>query len=160
MVFLELMLGEPMGDYLMSKSKVAFKFHSLKDILLEKFPNNFFYVGIVKGLEKRNLLKESAIFVLPTYHKTEAFPISLIEAMRFGNAVISSNHNYLNEIITSNNGYLIDVNSTEHLIEKVNFLLENEKILRNIQAFNIQDAIDNYSPKTFNKHIYNIISKK
>ena len=151
--------GIPMADYLMSRSEVAMKFEVTKKQLLEEFPNNFFYLGVVKGKEKRKLLKDSSIFVLPTYHKTEAFPISIVEAMRFGNAVVTSKHNFLGEIITERNGRLIEPKSVVSLMLNLNTLLANKLLLRQIQEFNINDSITNYSPVTFNSKIYTILSK-
>ncbi|MGL5151656.1 MAG: glycosyltransferase family 4 protein, partial [Clostridium sp.] len=50
------------------------------------------YKGIVSGMEKRNLLKETNLFILLTSYPKEGQPISIIEAMGTGNLVIATKH--------------------------------------------------------------------
>ncbi|TIM77325.1 MAG: glycosyltransferase family 4 protein [Mesorhizobium sp.] len=56
------------------------------------------YIGPVYGAAKRDLLSKSAIFVLPTYYEAEAMPISVIEALASGCAVVLSDWKYLRGI--------------------------------------------------------------
>jgi|GEM_PF-7021861 len=51
---------------------------------------NMQYLGFLSGQEKRRLLTESAVLVLPTRYPTEAQPISIIEALCMGCAVIAT----------------------------------------------------------------------
>lgn len=46
------------------------------------------FLGWVRGEEKRRLLQEATIYVLPTYH--EGMPMSILEAMSYGIAVVST----------------------------------------------------------------------
>lgn len=46
------------------------------------------FLGWVRGSEKENLLKECSVYVLPTYH--EGMPMSILEAMSYGMAVVST----------------------------------------------------------------------
>lgn len=54
---------------------------------LEKYPNKIKYHGVVKGTEKKKLLLENYIFILPSYD--EGQPISILEAYTNGCAVIT-----------------------------------------------------------------------
>ncbi len=150
--------GAPMGDYIASAQEIKLKFEGKYDSLKQFFPNRLFYVGVVFGLEKQKILAESSIFVLPTFYPTEAFPLTIIEAMRFGNAIITTNHNYLNDVVNEDNGYLVKTNSVEDLTEKINLLLLNKIKLKNIQKHNILEAKEKYAPKIFNREIASIIT--
>lgn len=65
---------------------------SIKDKVeyyLEKYPEKIKYHGIVRGEEKKKLLLENYIFILPTYYSNEGQPISILEAYATGCAVIT-----------------------------------------------------------------------
>jgi glycosyltransferase involved in cell wall biosynthesis len=149
--------GLPMGDSLMSVNRLKFKFEKISKILKEEFPDRFFYLGLVKGNKKEELLKNSSIFVLPTFYKTEAFPITIIEAMYFGNAIITTNHNYLKDIIGEENGFLIKPKSVDNLVSQTLFLLRNKHLCLKIQRHNHIVANDKYNPNTFNSNLNRVI---
>ncbi|MGL5950738.1 MAG: glycosyltransferase family 4 protein [Cetobacterium sp.] len=56
---------------------------------LEKYPKKLKYHGIVRGEQKKRLLLENYIFILPTYYSNEGQPISILEAYTNGCAVIT-----------------------------------------------------------------------
>ena len=56
---------------------------------LKQYPNKIKYHGIIKGKEKKKLLLENYIFILPTYYSNEGQPISILEAYLNGCAVIT-----------------------------------------------------------------------
>ncbi|MGL5963545.1 MAG: glycosyltransferase family 4 protein [Fusobacteriaceae bacterium] len=65
---------------------------SIKNIVedyLVKYPNKIKYHGIVRGEQKKRLLLENYIFILPTYYSNEGQPISILEAYATGCAVIT-----------------------------------------------------------------------
>lgn len=149
--------GLPMGDSFMSEKKVKYKFQKISKILKEDFPNRFFYLGSVKGKNKEELLKNSSIFVLPTFYKTEAFPISIIEAMYFGNVIIATNHNYLKDIIGKENGFLINPKSVNNLVSQTLFLLRNKNLCRKFQNHNHTVAKEKYNPNAYNSNLKRVI---
>lgn len=66
------------------------------------------YEGIVKGIKKDQLFEWSNIVALPSYYRTEAQPLVLIEAMSCGRFVLSSAHKYIPEFIADKeNGILL-----------------------------------------------------
>lgn len=150
--------GAPMGDEYMTEKQVRVKFNKAYAILKEKYADRIFYLGTVKGKEKEELLKESAVFILPTFYKTEAFPLTIIEAMYFGNAIVTTNHNYLADIVNPDNGYLVTPRSTEEIIEKIDLLLMNQDKLIEMQRTNRSEAKLKYNPENFNKRISQIIT--
>ncbi|GGF60900.1 glycosyltransferase family 4 protein [Wenyingzhuangia marina] len=150
--------GKIMEDETMIFDQVSDEFNRIKQELKQKYPDRFFYLGLVSGKEKEQLLMESSIFVLPTFYKSEASPISIIEAMRFGNAIITTKHNYLTDLVSDKNGFIINPNSVSNLVVVINKILRNETKLRAIQEYNIQESIKKYSPVFFNSEIARIIT--
>lgn len=150
--------GAFLGDYLKSYSEVKEMFENRLMIITNNFPNRVSYLGIVKGIEKSNLLKKSDIMVLPTFYKTEAYPISIIEGMFYGNAIVATNHNYLPDIINAQSGVLVEKCSVDDLIKGISYLLKNESLLKSIQSFNRSLAITKYSPEQYVKNISKILN--
>ncbi len=54
--------------------------------------DNITFKGFVGGDEKREMLKSSAVKILPTLYPTEAQPISVIEALCLGCMIVSTEH--------------------------------------------------------------------
>lgn len=150
--------GKPMADDYMSDEEIKNAFFTKLKILEKDFPERVFYVGLAKGNEKLKLLEESSIFILPTFYKTEALPISIIEAMRFGNAVVTTNHNYLADVISSKNGRLVNTNDETCLKNAIIELLQNKEKLKENQFHNIKEAKSTYDPAVFNNKIYKILN--
>ncbi len=74
------------------------------------------FVGWVRGAEKERLLKTCSIYALPTYH--EGMPMSVLEAMSYGMAVISTYTGGIPHIITDGkNGLLCQAGDREALKE-------------------------------------------
>lgn len=149
--------GVPMEDDFMTKKETSEKFQIRYEHLKEKYPNRIFYLGFICGIEKAEILLNSSIFVLPTFYKTEAFPIAIIEAMRFGNAIVTTNHNYLSDIIKKENGQLINTKSSSDLIKKLKLLFSDSKELIKIQKHNMQESKNKYSPVAYNFAISRVI---
>jgi glycosyltransferase involved in cell wall biosynthesis len=141
--------GIPISDYIMDKNSVKRIFDDKFASLKSKYINRIFYHGAVYGAEKTNLLAKSSIFVLPTFHKTEAFPISILEGMRMGNAIVTTNHNFLPEIIGENEGVLVEPNNEVSLINGMIYLIENKELTYKMGVHNEQIAKVKYAPKRF-----------
>lgn len=149
--------GKPMSDSIMSGKTLKSRFETISENLKNKFPNRFFYLGIVRGKQKKELLRNSSIYILPTFYKTEAFPISIIEAMYFGNVIITTDHNYLKDIVSKKNGFLCKPKSVNDLVNKTLLLLENEHICQEIQKHNHIEATNKYNPISYNLKLNSII---
>lgn len=84
------------------------------------------FLGWVNGAEKEKLLKECSIYVLPTYH--EGMPMSILEAMSYGMAVVSTYVGGIPHIISDGeNGLLCEAGDKGALKRLLEELLENEE---------------------------------
>ncbi|WP_195695125.1 glycosyltransferase family 4 protein [Priestia megaterium] len=85
-----------------------------------------YYHGIVKGKDKKELLINSDVFVLPTYYTHEGQPISIIEAMGNGLTIITTNHGGIKDIVEKDNGYIIEPKSPHQIVQSLKDLAENK----------------------------------
>jgi len=119
---------------------------------------NITYIGTVYGQEKFNLLKNSDLFILPTYYKMEAFPISILEAMRAGNAIVTTKHNYLPEVVSSKNGTLVPVKNPKAIASAIIFYSQNFTILKEVQQYNMKITEENFSSVKYIETLDSIFS--
>lgn len=151
--------GSYMSDYISSEQEIRQKFQSKYSILKEKYCDRINYIATVEGEKKNNLLWNSDVFILPTFHKTEAFPISILEALRAGNYIVTTKHNYLPSIVSLDNGELIVPNSTKALVQAIQNIICNIEKLNEIQNYNIQYAISNYKEDKYIKGVTQIVNE-
>ncbi len=75
--------------------------------------------GWISGEQKNKAIKESDIYILPSYN--EGLPMSILEAMACGLPVISTPIGGIAEAVKDGvNGYLIQPGDYEALTEKIN----------------------------------------
>ncbi|WOG25815.1 glycosyltransferase family 4 protein [Endozoicomonas sp. 8E] len=112
------------------------------------------YVGVVGSEEKYNLLSQADVFSLPSYYRSEAVPLSIIEAMRMGCLILTTKYKYLPSIVKDGvNGYLVETRSVIGIAEKLEFIISNMDVLNNISSCNSSEAIDRYSEKKYQANV-------
>ena len=79
------------------------------------------YYGYVSESEKRRLLEESSVYVLPT--RAEGLPIGILEAMAGGNAVVSTPVGSVPDLVGPENGQLVDHSDVDALADALAGLL-------------------------------------
>jgi len=106
------------------------------------------YLGPVRGEEKIKLLEATDIFVLPSYD--EGQPLSLIEAMAAGCAIIATSVGAIPETISDGNeGLLIPPGNPQLLAAKINLLL-SDAVLRKRLALRARLRYEkNYTKERF-----------
>ncbi|MEK6955628.1 MAG: glycosyltransferase family 4 protein [Nanoarchaeota archaeon] len=88
---------------------------------------------------KYDVLKSSNIYAFPS--KWEAFGITILEAMAFGNSIVSSKTEGGKFLIKDNiNGFLFDFNNLEQLENKLNLLINNKSLRNKISKNNIKKS--------------------
>ena len=128
--------GGFLKDHIMSKNEIKKRFFLIYNSLKLKYNHRVSYLGVVSGKKKVDVLKSSSIFVLPSYYPTEAFPISIIEAMAASNAIVTTNHNYLKFIISEENGIIVNKKNSNEIYLALRRLLNDDKKLKQIQKLN------------------------
>lgn len=96
------------------------------------------FLGWVRGAEKEKFLRECSMYVLPTYH--EGMPMSILEAMSYGMAVVSTYVGGIPHIIADGeNGLLCEAGDQAALKDKLLKLLgdENLRALLGQNAYNM-----------------------
>lgn len=126
------------------------------DKLLKELDNNVTYHGLVKGEQKKELLRNTNIFCLPTYYPNEGQPISILEAMISGSAVVTTNQGGICDIFEDNiNGVLCKVEKEDISESIIKANKDYEKFARS----NYKIAMDNYSSKSFVTRVENFLKK-
>lgn len=109
-------------------SMLGYGAESLKQVFDEKGIGSMVnFLGAVTLSERIAFYKEADIFVLPTY--AEAMPISVIEAMAAGLAVVTTAVGGIPEIIDDGSeGLLVPEGKVPILAQKISFLAKNRAI--------------------------------
>lgn len=145
--------GAFIGDEGMQEGEVRERFLRELETLRRALPGKIEYLGVIRGEEKVRRLMDSDIFILPTFYRSEAFPLSIIEAMRSGNVIVTTRHNYLPEIVSGRNGVLVEAGSSEAVENALNGLLSNGGKMREIEAHNMDEAKSRYSYERYLERI-------
>jgi glycosyltransferase involved in cell wall biosynthesis len=109
------------------------------------------YHGIVEGEQKQKLLKDSLIFVLPT-RLIEGQPISILEAMRNGMMIVTTNDAGIGDIVKDEtNGIVIPKDNLDmkQCYTKVYRLLEDDEQVRRIISNNRFEVCNSYTESLY-----------
>ncbi len=107
---------------------------------------NVSLTGWVSGEAKDNLLKESSIFVLPSYF--EAMPVSLIEAMAYGCACIVTPVGAVPEINSNDDIVMTEPGDVTQLSKRICELLGNVELRERIGVSAEQSVRKRYDERT------------
>lgn len=132
------------GKFFDSSEEFYFKEHS-------KELNNVVFHGVVGGQNKNNLLQQCQLFILLSRYPNEGQPISILEAMGNGMAIITTNHAGIPEIVSNSNGFVCD---KEHIdIDEIyQYMLdcyEKRENLTSVCEGNYQEVKDKYTEKQY-----------
>ena len=114
------------------------------------------YLGPKYDNEKEAILENSEIFVFPTYN--DCFPLVLLEALKHGLPVISTNEGAISEIIDDGkNGYVVERKDQEQLNTKLKELILDEK---KIQEFSKNSRVKFnkcYTTEIYEKNMLSVL---
>ena len=116
--------------------------------------------GPVKGDAKFNLLRDSDIFVFPTYYRNEGHPWVIVEAMAAGLPVISTNHAAISEsVIDGENGFLVEKKNTEQLADRILKLASDADLRRTMGDKSRQLYLENFTEEKMAERMGNVFEK-
>ncbi|HBY19864.1 MAG: hypothetical protein A2Y24_06710 [Clostridiales bacterium GWE2_32_10] len=117
---------------------------------------NVILKGVTSNIE--SVYNNSSILVQPSY--IESFGMTIIEAMSYGNAVISSRSGGPEEIINHNvDGLLVDRFSPEDLAEKMMYLLDNKDEAIRMGREGRKSYVNKFSSKVASSKFIDVITK-
>jgi glycosyltransferase involved in cell wall biosynthesis len=112
------------------------------------------YKGWVSGKEKEDLLKENHVFILTSHF--EGLPMSILESMAMGKAIIASNVGGIPRIVKPNeNGWLTHPGDLDELAVVFKEIIANPGILENYGNKSLQ-IVQDYSPEKVNNKLNSI----
>lgn len=122
------------------------------------------YHGIVSGDSKRELLQLCHVFMLPTRYPNEGQPISILEAMGNGMAIVTTDHAGIPDIATNDNGLILSKNniSTEQIANYLEHCYSERAYLTETCKHNYEQVAKLYTQKQYidnMERIYNAIAK-
>lgn len=128
-----------------------------KDADLQPYIDRICFTGIVLHEEIPLLLQEADVFVFPSLG--EGFALSILEAASCGLPLIVSENSGVNDAITEGReGFVIPVQSTEKLVEKMQWFIEHpEKIEQMGRA--ARNLALHYTWDSYNRRISDIFDE-
>lgn len=141
----------------LNKNKIPFEAkiagHIPKDGLdfLERMVNidNLEYLGVVQKEAKTELLSWGNVFCLPTYYSMEGQPISIIEAMGFGNSILTTKHAGIPDICSEQNGVFVRERNTSSIYNQLKYLSNHLLLVKETGVYNMQQAQELYTEEAF-----------
>lgn len=116
----------------------------VRRIVIEKgLKNNIEVIGWVDDNKKIELLKEVGTIILPSYN--EGLPMSILEGMACGKAVISTKVGAIPEVVKDKNGTLIEPGDKDELISTILMYCNNVEIIKEMSKENINEINKNYN---------------
>lgn len=112
------------------------------------------YHGVVKGKKKKELLLNNYIFCLPSKHPYgEGQPISILEAMANGCAIVTTDHGGIKDIVSEEYGVFVEKQSPRAIAEAISERLCQE----NVSLRSWKEANTKYRARKFCERIERIV---
>lgn len=127
----------------------------------EKLNKNIILLGWISAEKKIELLQNVSTIVLPSYN--EGLPMSILEGMASGKAIISTRVGAIPEVIEKQNGVLIAPGDVESLALSMIKLATNPTLLATFSENNIKKVECSYSINVMHKKLseyYNLVLEK
>lgn len=104
----------------------------IKQIAGELLDKRIKLIGQLPNEQAIEMIKSMDIIALPTYYPSEAFPISILEAMSYGKMVISTPRAAIKDMLTALDGtecgYLVREKSVEDIVEAIKWCQANPQM--------------------------------
>jgi len=140
------------GDWLDSRFKI--RLISYFDSL--DWKNKVHITGPLYGEEKARIFQNSDILVFPSYN--ECFPLTILEAMSFGLAIIASKEGAIPEMLTDGEtGILVEARDPEMIAEKLLMLIQNINFREKLGAAAREEFLKKFTLGKFENNFLQII---
>ena len=116
------------------------------------------YAGRRYGEEKEQFLKDSDIFVFPTFYYNECFPLVILEAMQYSLPVITTREGGIPDIvIDGQTGIIVEKNDPEGLADAIASLIEDPELARRMGHAGRKRLEENFTERQFEKRFTDIL---
>jgi glycosyltransferase involved in cell wall biosynthesis len=126
---------------------------------LKMLGNQVRYSAEVKGEKKKELLINANVFILPTYYAMEGQPISIIEAMAAGNAIVCTPLPGITDILNERNAIFVNKQDPKQISEKLADLAANSSNLKDYSEYNSRYAFEKFRLDIFGDKIYQLLKE-
>jgi glycosyltransferase involved in cell wall biosynthesis len=154
-------------EYLKACKNIKEKHPNVRCLLVGPFDSNpsalkpdelkhYIESGVIEYFGEQNdvrpFISQCSTYVLPSYH--EGTPKTVLEAMAMGRPIITSDAPGCREtVIEGLNGYLVKVKDIKGLANKIEYLISNPEICKNMGQASEKIARDKYDVKIVNQSI-------
>ena len=118
-------------------------------VAAKKLENNIDVVGWVNFQGKKELLKKVSTVVLPSYN--EGLPMSILEGMATGKAIISTTVGAIPEVVSKENGILIQAGDVPALAEALLQCSIDTEMIERMGRANISKINEKFSMRKMHK---------
>ena len=131
------------------------------EVQKERLQDNIEIIGWADFQKKISLLQTVSTVVLPSYN--EGLPMSILEGMACGKAIISSTVGAIPEVITEENGILIEAGDIEALANALVKCATDIEMISHMGFNNMRKIENEFSMKNMHKKLsdyyYNVLEK-
>ena len=120
--------------------------------------NRIRYAGPVFGEEKEAALARADVFCLPTAYPTEALPISILEAMQYGLAVVSTPMGAIREAVGSG-GILVSPDCVDELVRALAHLADHRDVRERMGVANRARFSDHFAMDRIAEQWVDLVSR-
>ena len=125
------------------------------EIKINEISSNVVLPGWIKGKEKRLLLENSDVFLLPSYR--EAMPMSILEAMGYGMAIVSTDVGGIPQLIKNGiNGFMLKPGDITGIANALIEILSKDSNLKEMGNESLNIVKNKYSLEIHLRKIMNI----
>ena len=127
--------------------------NQIKSLIKEKkLDNNIEVIGWINFKNKIELLKKVSTVLLPSYN--EGLPMSILEGMASGKAIISTDVGGIPELVENNiNGLVISPGDISALSKAISKMIEDEKFVKRCSINNLEKIEFKFSRKKMHEKI-------
>lgn len=129
----------------------------LKSAIEKNLDNNIKYVGVLRD-NKFDYLENANVVCLPTFYKTEAQPLAVIEGLAFANLVITTNHNYNSDFLPKHMVVWVEKENSDDIYNKIYDICVNRESYVNMLEQGFQYALQEFDKFKYIDQIDDIVS--
>lgn len=117
------------------------------------------YGPVYDRLKLKELFLLADVFVLPTYYKIEAQPLSIIEAFSSATPVISSNHAGIPDMVLEGcNGFLVEKENPSEIASALIELISNYSVWKEMSVCSRNTYLEKYSSEIISPQLLKIFT--